>query len=220
MKNKIAIIAARGGSKRLPGKNIMEFLGKPMIAWPIKAAQESGLFERIIVSSDCREILDIAMQYGAEPWRRDDELAKDHIDVHTCWYEVLDGMGPTPDYVCGIYPTAVFLKPVEIVTSYSHLLLAEADACIGVSKFEYHPYQWLEQKPSGYIGLKYPQENELPRYPEAFASNGTLQWFKVKSFLDEPTPFPPKLIGYQTESVDINSYEDYRRAVDKAKNKI
>lgn len=220
MKNKIAIIAARGGSKRLPGKNIMQFRDVPMIAHPIGKALFSGLFDQVIVSSDSQEILDIAQAYGATPWRRDPELAKDHIDVHACWYEVLDGQVNQPEYFCGIYPTAAFLTHSEIRGSYSNMILAEADSCIGVSKFEYHPWQWIGQKLTGWIGLEFPEEIELPSYPPAYASNGTLQWFRTDSFMANPTPYPEKLIGYVTEAVDINTEDDYRRALDKAKNKI
>lgn len=223
MKNKIAIIAARGGSKRLPGKNILDFNGKPMIEWPISAAQLSGEFEEIIVSSDDDQILAIAESAGAIPRWRHPDIADDKTDVHQVWDAVirsLDAKKCAPRFFCGIYPTAVFLDVDEICGSYAQMILALADSCIGVSKFEYHPWQWLSQKPTGWIGLEFPEEIELPSYPPAYASNGTLQWFRTDSFMANPTPYPEKLIGYVTESVDINTEDDYRRALDKAKNKI
>ena len=80
---RIAIITARGGSKRIPRKNIRPFLGKPMIAWPIEAAKESGCFERILVSTDDQEIADVARAFGAEvPFLRPHELSDDYVLAH------------------------------------------------------------------------------------------------------------------------------------------
>jgi len=110
----IAIIPARGGSKRIPRKNIKLFHGKPLIAYSIELAIESGLFERVIVSTDDHEIAEIAQQYGAEvPFIRPDELADDHTgtgDVVEHAIKYMQATGPQYDYLCTIYATAPLLK--------------------------------------------------------------------------------------------------------------
>jgi pseudaminic acid cytidylyltransferase len=114
----LAIIPARGGSKRIPRKNIRDFCGKPMIAWSIEAAQESGLFEHIIVSTDDSEIADVARFYGAEvPFMRPAELADDHtgtteVIAHaTQW--MLERQWPVQT-VCCLYATAPFVQAEDI----------------------------------------------------------------------------------------------------------
>ena len=112
--NTVAIIPARGGSKRIPHKNIKLFYGKPMMAWPIEAAREAAIFDHILISTDDDEIASVAMQYGAEaPFRRPVELADDHtptmpVIAHAVrWFE--EHHGPV-QFACCIYATAPFLQ--------------------------------------------------------------------------------------------------------------
>ena len=108
----IALIPARGGSNRVPRKNIREFNGKPLIAWSIAAAQSSGLFERIIVSTDDEEIGSISKEYGAEvPFKRPPELSNDFTGTDAVVSHALDWLVEqkfVPDFICCIYPTAPF----------------------------------------------------------------------------------------------------------------
>ncbi|NCC62103.1 MAG: pseudaminic acid cytidylyltransferase, partial [Verrucomicrobiae bacterium] len=109
----IAIIPARGGSKRIPRKNIRDFCGKPIIAYSIEVALQSGLFNRVIVSTDDREIADVSQRYGADiPFMRPKALADDYTGTHEVMVHALERMialGCDADYVCCIYPTAPFL---------------------------------------------------------------------------------------------------------------
>src|SRR5437879_7003265 len=114
----IAIIPARGGSKRIPRKNIRPFHGKPLIAWPIGVALNSGLFGAVVVSTDDDEIASVATVCGAEvPFRRPAELANDHAPTVTVvrhaveWWQANRG---TVKYVCCIYPTAPFLNAADL----------------------------------------------------------------------------------------------------------
>ncbi len=126
---KIAVIPARGGSKRIPRKNIIDFCGKPMIVWSIEAAKASGSFDHIIVSTDDNEIAELAKEHGAEvPFIRPTELSDDYIgtgDVVRHAVEwVIKNLGK-PEYVCTIYATAPFIKPTDITKGLK--LLQEND---------------------------------------------------------------------------------------------
>ena len=107
----VAVIPARGGSKRIPGKNVKPFAGKPMLAWSILAAKASGLFERIIVSTDADNIAQTALEYGAEvPFMRPATLSDDLTPTAPVFFHALDWVarqGSIPNYACCIYPTAL-----------------------------------------------------------------------------------------------------------------
>ena len=122
---KIAVITARGGSKRVPRKNVLEFHGKPMIAWSIEAAKRTGLFDKIIVSTDDAEIEHISKNYGAEvPFQRPEVLSDDYsttVDVMAHATNWLESEFTGIDSICCIYPTAPFIAPQAV--SYTHLTL-------------------------------------------------------------------------------------------------
>ncbi|CAI1560850.1 pseudaminic acid cytidylyltransferase [Serratia fonticola] len=138
---KIAIIPARGGSKRIPRKNIKEFCGKPMIAYSIEAALESGLFERIIVSTDDDEIAGVANEYGAEaPFVRPEHLSNDHcgtVPVIKHAAEWLISQGEKPESICCIYATAPFLNKEDLVLGYERLCTTECDYAFSATSFPY-----------------------------------------------------------------------------------
>lgn len=115
---RVAVIPARGGSKRIPRKNIKPFCGKPMIAWSIEAAQDSGCFNRIIVSTDDTEIAEVARQYGADvPFMRPADLSDDHTGTTPVIRHAIEWLGqngPSPDNACCIYATAPFIRASDI----------------------------------------------------------------------------------------------------------
>lgn len=112
----VVILPARGGSKRIPRKNIRDFAGRPAIGWPIKAAQDSGLFARIIVTSDDAEIAGIARTLGAEtPFTRDAALSDDHAGTTEVIRDAVIRLGLAPQTsVCCLYPTAFFVTPGDL----------------------------------------------------------------------------------------------------------
>lgn len=115
----VAIIPARGGSKRIPRKNIREFRGQPMIAYAICAAKKSGLFDHIVVSTDDDEIATIAESFGAEvPFRRDSELANDHAGTLAVIQDAIRQIGLTDACVTAIYPTVPTLKAEDLNSAY------------------------------------------------------------------------------------------------------
>ncbi|MCM1118717.1 MAG: pseudaminic acid cytidylyltransferase [bacterium] len=140
---RIAIITARGGSKRIPRKNIKEFCGKPILAYSIEAARASGLFDTVMVSTDDGEIADIARKYGAEvPFARSESTAGDFATTNDVLLEVLaeyEKRGECYDIGCCIYPTAPFVTAQKLRAAAELLEAGGADTLIPVVAFSYPP---------------------------------------------------------------------------------
>ncbi len=138
---KVAIITARGGSKRIPRKNIKEFCGKPILAYSIHAALESGVFDTVMVSTDDEEIAEIAKKYGAEvPFYRSEKTANDYATTADVILEVIEEyekLGWFFDMVCCIYPTAPFLTADKLKDAVQKLENSDADTLIPVVTFSY-----------------------------------------------------------------------------------
>ena len=140
---KLAIITARGGSKRIPRKNVKTFLGKPIIAYSIEAAIASGLFDIVMVSTDDEEIAEISRQYGAEiPFFRSAATSDDHATTNDVLLEVIDEYekrGQSFDIACCLYPTAPFVTANKLQNACKILLASDADTLIPVVAFSYPP---------------------------------------------------------------------------------
>ncbi len=139
----IAIITARGGSKRIPKKNIKEFCGKPIIAYSIRAALDSGIFDEVMVSTDSEEIAEIARAYGAKvPFMRSAKTSDDFATTADVLMEVLERyqeMGRTFDVMSCIYPTAPFVTPQKLQSAYDTLKKEQAVMAMPVVAFSYPP---------------------------------------------------------------------------------
>ncbi len=140
---KIAIITARGGSKRIPRKNIKEFCGKPILAYSIEAARTSGLFDTVMVSTDDEEIAGVARQWGAQvPFLRSPETSGDYATTNDVLLEVLEEYekrGECYDLGCCIYPTAPFVTAAKLKDALGRLEGSGADTLIPVVAFSYPP---------------------------------------------------------------------------------
>jgi len=222
----IAIIPARGGSKRLPRKNILPINGKPMIGYPILAAIKSGLFDEVVVSTEDKEILSIAESYGATVSKRPESLAQDRSTVVQVCKDVLEkDEYKTVENFCCIYATAIFITPEDIINSYKLITnMPPVDYVMGVSGFNYYPVQAL-QEVDGYLQSMWPEYNNKQSqfYPHLVVSNGTLYWAKRTAFLRDKTFYGDKLVGYELNSdnaVDIDTPEDYENAKKLAKDKL
>lgn len=138
---KVAMITARGGSKRIPRKNIKEFCGKPILAYSIQAALDSGVFDTVMVSTDDEEIAAIAKEYGAEvPFYRSEKTANDFATTADVILEVVEEYekrGEQFDLVCCIYPTAPFLTGEKLRKAVEKLEISDADTLIPVVAFSY-----------------------------------------------------------------------------------
>lgn len=156
----IAIITARGGSKRIPRKNIKEFCGKPILSYSIVAALQSGMFDKVMVSTDDKEIAEIAQRYGAEvPFYRSEKTANDYATTNDVLLEVLEEFekrGEHYDLACCIYPTAPFVTAEKLKDAVERLLAGDADTLIPVVSFSYPPQRAMIVK-DGRLVFKHPQ---------------------------------------------------------------
>jgi len=158
--SRLAIITARGGSKRIPKKNIREFCGKPILAYSIEAALESGLFDHVMVSTDSEEIAEIARKYGAEvPFFRSETTSGDFATTNDVLAEVLEEYekrGMHFDVVCCIYPTAPFVTAEKLKTAVAQLESSDADTLIPVVSFSYPPQRAMVVENERLV-FKYPE---------------------------------------------------------------
>ena len=158
---RIAVIPARGGSKRIPRKNIRPFCGKPMIAWSIEAARASGCFDRIIVSTEDEEIADVARQSGAEvPFVRPPELADDSTGTVAVIKHAIEwcaGQGIEPDPVCCIYATAPFLRPADLQAGLDLLMAEQCDYAFAVTGYAAPIQRALRVSGNGRVAMFHPE---------------------------------------------------------------
>ena len=218
----IAIIPARGGSKRIPRKNIRPFCGKPMIARSIEAALESGVFDAVVVSTDDEEIASIAESCGAQvPFRRPLELSNDHastlpVIAHGIdWWE--ENRAPV-EFACCIYATAPFLR-AEFLEEGFRVLKEKPDAefAFSVTTYAFPIFRSLRIAESGRVEMYWP-ENEMKRsqdLPEAWHDAGQFYWGRRDSFLKNkgfftPISYPVFMPRHLVQ--DIDTPEDWERA--------
>lgn len=146
----IAVITARGGSKRIPKKNIKEFCGKPILAYSISAALESRLFDEVMVSTDSEEIAEVARKYGAEvPFMRSEATAGDFATTADVLMEVLEEYEKRErqfEYIACIYPTAPFVTPEKLIHGLELLKSQHAAAAMPVVPFSYPPQRGYVMK--------------------------------------------------------------------------
>lgn len=156
---RIAIITARGGSKRIPKKNIKDFCGRPIIAYSIEAAIESGMFSEVMVSTDSGEIADVARQYGAQvPFLRSAKTSDDYATTADVLLEVLEkyaAMGRTFDYHCCIYPTAPFVTAEKLNEAMHLMAERQPIQVMPVVPFSYPPQRSYVVEENGTIAFKY-----------------------------------------------------------------
>jgi N-acylneuraminate cytidylyltransferase len=216
----VAIIPARGGSKRLPRKNALPILGRPILSYPIRTALESGLFEQVIVSTEDHEIARIGEVEGARIMERPEDLATDISTVVDVCLHVLDSLereNSLPAHFCCIYATAFLIQPEDLCRSYG--LLKEEPACdfvMGVSEYSLHPVQALIEK-DNFLTYMWPEYQGLKsqKYPRLLCSNGTLYWADTTVFKSTKSFYAERLRGYlipQSRAVDIDTQEDYEIA--------
>ena len=155
----LAIITARGGSKRIPRKNIKPFLGKPILVYSIEAALSSGAFDEVMVSTDDAEIAQIAKEAGAKvPFMRSDAAANDYASTDDVIREVLtayQAAGKNFDTFCCIYPTAPFVTARKLQTAMD--MLKESESVMPVVPFSYPVQRGLRLDEQGHIGYKWPE---------------------------------------------------------------
>ncbi|MCL2151844.1 MAG: pseudaminic acid cytidylyltransferase [Oscillospiraceae bacterium] len=216
----LAIIPARGGSKRIPKKNIKSFSGMPIIAYSIQAAINCKIFDKVMVSTDSEEIARIAMDYGATvPFMRSKNTSDDFATTTDVLIEVLEAYADienTFDYLCCIYPTAPFVTSDILFTAYKLLLEERADALIPVVPFSYPPMRGLIIENSR-LKMKWP-ENINARSQDLdsmYHDSGQFYFVRVEAFLKEKKLFcnntVPMLLS-ELEVQDIDNETDWKLA--------
>ena len=216
----IAIIPARGGSKRIPRKNIKEFAGKPMIAYAITAAKNSGLFNHVLVSTEDAEIANIAKEWGAEaPFIRPDQLANDFattVPVVAHAIQACEALGWFFSNVCCIYPGVPFIEVEDLLGALKHLEKGDADYCFPVTEFPSAIQRSLRRNNDGVMKPFYP-EFELARSQDlepAYYDAGQFYWGKKEAWLNNQF-IHSSAAGFVIPSwrvVDIDTPEDWTRA--------
>ncbi len=221
MNRALCIIPARGGSKRLPRKNIRDFRGRPMIAWSIAAAEASAVFDTIMVSTDDDEIATVAREAGADvPFMRSSETADDYATTADVLLEVLRSyaaIGENFDIACCLYPTAPLVEAHHL--SGGRRLLEESafDVVMPVVAFSYPIWRSLRRESDGLIALNFPENlnKRSQDLPPAYHDAGQWYWFHVPQFLHVKA-----LMASNTGSVvlspdrvqDIDTQEDWAMA--------
>jgi len=218
----VGIIPARGGSKRIPRKNIRPFCGKPILAWSLEAAAATGVFDALLVSTDDEEIAAVAEAHGAEaPFRRPKELADDFaptlpVVAHAVrWAE--ENRGPV-EFACCLYPTAPFIRSSDLAAGLQAL---QADPTLhyafSATTFAFPIFRALKRNLDGTVGMFWP-ENEFVRsqdLPEAWHDAGQFYWGRGRAFQERrgffssrarPVVLPRRLVQ------DIDTEEDWEAA--------
>ena len=216
----IAIIPARGGSKRIPRKNIKLFAGKPIIAYAISAARESGLFEHIVVSTDDDEIASVSKEWGAiVPFMRPTELADDHtptVPVVADAIEKCEDLGWYSSFVCCIYPCVPFLRSEDLRSALAMLKNSTADYCFPIAEFPAAVQRALRRNASGVVEPIYP-EYQLTRTQDlepAHFDAGQFYWGGREAWRRNPGLHTNALaLSIPAQRVvDIDTNDDWGRA--------
>jgi CMP-N-acetylneuraminic acid synthetase len=216
----IAIIPARGGSKRLKKKNILLFNGKPMILYSIEAALESGVFDRVVVSTEDQQIKACAATAGCEVILRKDDLATDTARVVDVLKDLLMAEAQknnTYDYLCCLYATSPLRTARDIKASYQLMIDQKADFCQSVTEFETSVFFAYDMDNKGHISRRWPDMAILPprEKPQVVVDNGSIYWAKVSAFLSTGELDGEHTVGYKmprSRSVDIDTPTDFKLA--------
>ena len=217
----VAIIPARGGSKRIPRKNIRLFAGKPIIAYSIEAAKASGLFDRIVVSTDDDEIAVIAREWGAEtPFSRPAELANDHADTNAVVAHTLRWLaeqGTPAELACCIYATAPFITPADLARGFEAVRENYKCFAFPVTCFDFPIYRAIRLLPEGGVTPCFPEfiEYRSQDLEVAYHDAGQFYWGQATAFIDGLPLFAPHsvpIILPRQRVQDIDTPEDWELA--------
>ena len=217
----VAIIPARSGSKRIPQKNIKPFAGKPIIAYSIVAAKASGIFDKIIVSTDSEQIAQIARGYGAEvPFLRPTELSDDMTGIDAVVIHALKHLRSQScslDYVCCIAATAPFVRAQDIRRGFETLKTKDASSLVSVTTFPYPILRALKLNEKGFLEFCWPEHRKTRSQdlPETYHDAAQFYWANAKAYLHQQSflstdTIPFVLPRYLVQ--DIDTLEDWETA--------
>lgn len=218
---RIAVIPARGGSKRIPRKNIKPFCGKPMITWSIEAARMSGCFDRVIVSTDDVEIAEVSRDAGAEvPFLRPAALADDFADtisVVAHAIEWLNEQGEHPEDVCCLYATAPFVQPEDLRRGLVALQEHDAEYAFSVTGFAFPIQRAIRVRNDGRVEMFQPEHfaTRSQDLEEAYHDAGQFYWGKAKAWCARSVIFGGQSVPVvlpRRRVQDIDTPEDWDQA--------
>lgn len=215
----VCVIPARGGSKRIPRKNVRPFLGVPMIGWSIRVALESALFDRVVVSTDVTEIAEIARAEGAEvPFMRNTALADDHaptvpVIADACVRMQLDRSEP----VCCLYATAPFTRAEDLAAGLKALGDPAVTYAMAVTTFAFPIQRALRREASGAVSMFDPSamQSRSQDLEEAWHDAGQFYWAGAGTWTEQRGVFEPGAVGVaipRHRVQDIDTEEDWQRA--------
>ena len=217
----VAVIPARGGSKRIPRKNIKEFCGKPMIAWPLEVAKESGLFDHIIVSTDDEEIAEVSRSCGAEvPFIRPEKLSDDYTVTSAVIRHAINWVldqGWKVSSVCCIYATAPLIQKDDLIKAHKIFLTNKWKFVFSATSFVYPIQRAFKKLKTDGIKMFQPEhfQTRSQDLPAAYHDAGQFYFGKTEAWLENIITFSEKstiimIPPYRT--VDIDTEEDWIRA--------
>lgn len=218
---KLAVIPARGGSKRIPRKNIKSFCGKPMIAWSIEAALESGCFDKVIVSTNDTEIAGVAREWGAEvPFIRPAEFSDDYVGTIPVVHHALDWFlqqGEHVDEVCCLYATAPFISTSDLVKGFEILQSEDCAYAFSVTSFPFPIQRAIRITESNRVQMFYPEKFNVRSQDleEAWHDAGQFYWGQASAWQQERPLFSPDAAPVYISRhrvQDIDTMEDWIRA--------
>lgn len=216
----LAIITARGGSKRIPRKNIKNFLGKPILAYSIEAAVMSGIFDEVMVSTEDEEIAEIAKSYGAKvPFYRSEKTAGDFATTNDVLLEVIEEYekrGQKFDVACCIYPTAPFVTSAKIKDAMEKLEASDADTLIPVVQFSYPPQRAMVIRDE-LLQFKYLEyiDSRSQDLEKEYHDVGQFYCFKIEPYKQNKKLMLGKILPYvvpEMEVQDIDTESDWQIA--------
>lgn len=218
---RLAVIPARGGSKRIPRKNVKEFCGKPMLAWSIEAALTSGCFDEVVVSTDDSQIAEVALAHGASiPFMRPAELSDDHtgtIPVVRHAAQCFLDQGRAPDSVCCLYATAPFVRADDLRRGLDVLETTGSDYAFSVTSYAFPIQRALRLTQGGRVEMFNPEHftTRSQDLEEAFHDAGQFYWGKALAWLEGRTIFTQASSAVMLPRhrvQDIDTLEDWERA--------
>ena len=219
--HKIAIIPARGGSKRIPKKNIRQFHGHPIIAYAIQCAQKSNLFDRIIVSTEDNEIAEVATSFGAEvPFFRSQQNADDYSTTSAVLVEVLEELkarNELPDLACCLYPTTPLLLPTDVITGLELFHALDADVLMSATAFDFPIQRAFELSDDALVQLREPQyiSARSQDLAKTYHDAGAFYFFQTAQFLELQSLWAGKIAALKLPPQrvqDIDNLNDWELA--------
>lgn len=216
----LAVIAARGGSKRIPRKNIRDFLGKPIIAYPIAAALKSGCIDEVMVSTDDADIARVAQAYGAKvPFMRSAGASGDRSTIMDVIREVIREYslrGMEFEFGCCLFPTAPFVTPELLASAFQKLIDTGADTLLPVTRFSY-PIRRSLRIENGRVKMNWPEHAETfsQDLPPDYHDCGQFYFYRTEAILGQGGFLTDRTVAFElpeTEVQDIDNEEDWKMA--------